>query len=74
MSVDQSSPPKSPRPRTLFPGLADKSWFDRINEHAKERDLILKHYIVSSGIHELIKACPIHDAFRQVFASKFIYM
>lgn len=58
----------------LFPGLADKSWFDRINAHAAERGLVLEHYIVSSGIHEMIEGCVIRDAFRQVFASKFIYV
>lgn len=58
----------------LFPGLADKSWFDRINAHAAERGLVLEHYIVSSGIHEMIEGCIIRDAFRQVFASKFIYV
>lgn len=57
----------------LFPGLADKSWFERINAHAAERRLVLEHYIVSSGIHEMIEGCAIRDAFRQVFASKFIY-
>ena len=58
----------------LFPGLADKSWFNRINEHATERGLALEHYIVSSGIHEMIEGCIIHDVFRQIFASKFIYI
>lgn len=58
----------------LFPGLADKSWFARINAHAAERGLVLEHYIVSSGIHEMIEGCAIRDAFRQVFASKFIYV
>lgn len=58
----------------LFPGLADKSWFKRINHHAEERGLALEHYIVSSGIHEMIDGCAIRDAFRQVFASKFIYI
>ena len=57
----------------LFPGLADKSWFDRINCHADQRGLDLEHYIVSSGIHEMIEGCPLRDAFRRVFASKFIY-
>ncbi len=57
----------------LFPGLADKSWFHRINEHADDRGLALEHYVVSSGIHEMIEGCSIRDAFRQVFASKFIY-
>lgn len=58
----------------LFPGLEDKSWFDRINKHAVERGLLLEHYIVSSGIHEMIEGCAIRDAFRQIFASKFIYV
>jgi phosphoserine phosphatase len=58
----------------LFPGLADKSWFDRIDKHAEERGLILEHYIVSSGIHEMIEGCAIRSAFCQVFASKFIYV
>lgn len=58
----------------LFPGLADKSWFNRINAHAAERGLVLEHYIVSSGIHEMIEGCAIRNAFRQVFASKFIYV
>jgi hypothetical protein len=58
----------------LFPGLADKSWFERINAHAKQRGLALEHYIVSSGIEEMIQGCAIRDAFGQVFASKFIYV
>ena len=58
----------------LFPGLSDRSWFERINQHAAARGLVLEHYIVSSGIHEMIDGCSIRDAFRQVFASKFIYV
>lgn len=58
----------------LFPGLSDWSWFERINQHAAARDLALEHYILSSGIHEMIEGCAIRDAFHQVFASKFIYV
>ena len=58
----------------LFPGLANGAWFDRINAHAAKRGLALEHYIISSGIHEMIDGCPIRDAFTQVFASKFIYV
>ena len=58
----------------FFPGLSDRSWFERINEHAAARDLTLEHYIVSSGIYEMIDGCAIRDAFQQVFASKFIYL
>ncbi|MCY3874699.1 MAG: HAD family hydrolase [Rhodobacteraceae bacterium] len=57
----------------LFDGLADRSWFDRINKHANGLGLSLEHYIVSSGIEEMIEGCRIRDAFTSVFASKFHY-
>ena len=58
----------------LFPGLEDRSWFNRINEHGEKCGLAIEHYIVSSGIHEMIDGCSIRDAFRHVFASKFIFV
>lgn len=57
----------------LFPGLENSAWFGRINDHAAEHGLGLEHYIVSSGIHEMIEGCSIRGAFKQIFASKFIY-
>ena len=58
----------------LFPGLSDRAWFRRLDEHAAGRGLELEHYIVSSGIQEMILGCPIQDAFKRIFASKFIYV
>ena len=57
----------------LFPGLADRSWFTRINEFGQSCGLSIEHYIISSGIDEMISGCPIYDAFRHVFASRYIY-
>ena len=57
----------------LFPGLADKSWFRRMNAHAAACGLALEHYIISSGVEEMIRGCAIVDQFRDVFASKYIY-
>ena len=57
----------------LFDGLADRSWFDRMDEHASGLGLTLEHHIVSSGIEEMIDGCRIRDAFTNVFASKFYY-
>lgn len=57
----------------LFPGLSEKAWFNRINHFGSEKGLGIEHYIISSGIEEMIRGCPIHDAFHHVFASKFIY-
>ena len=57
----------------LFPGLADGSWFSRMNCFAAEKGLRLEHYIVSSGTDEMIMGCPISGQFTRVFASRFIY-
>jgi len=55
----------------LFDGV--ETWFDRINAYAILRRLALEHYVVSSGIQEMIEGCGIFDHFSQVYASKFIY-
>lgn len=55
----------------LFEGVED--WFDRINEYAVGIDLSLEHYIISSGIQEMIEGCKIADKFTHIFASKFLY-
>ena len=61
------------REAPLFAGLSDQAWFNRMNEFASALGLSLEHYIISSGIHEMIRGCVIYDAFKHVFASKFIY-
>jgi hypothetical protein len=61
------------RDADLFPGLRDGSWFERMNSFASDNGLALEHYVVSSGLLEMIMGCPISSHFKQVFASKFIY-
>jgi hypothetical protein len=55
----------------LFKGVP--GWFDRINSHAQERGLMLEHYVVSSGNHEIIRGSKIFHRFEKVYASRFIY-
>lgn len=57
----------------LFDGLADKSWFQRLNAFASARGLTLEHYILSSGTQEMIEGSLIADQFRGIFASRYIY-
>jgi phosphoserine phosphatase len=57
----------------LFNGLIDLQWFTRINAFAAQYGLDLQHYIVSSGIEEMIRGCSIQSVFHQVYASKYIY-
>jgi phosphoserine phosphatase len=57
----------------LFPGIVDGSWFDRIDAFAAQYGLTLRHYIISSGLKEMIEGCPIADRFTHVFASSYVY-
>lgn len=57
----------------LFSGLENQRWFKRINEFAGKLNLELQHYIVSSGIEEMIQGCSIQSAFQKIYASKYIY-
>ncbi|NMJ43601.1 haloacid dehalogenase-like hydrolase [Roseomonas sp. JC162] len=56
---------------TLFPGV--ETWFDRIDAAASVRGLAVEHYVISSGLRELIEGTSIRKHFRAVFASGFLY-
>jgi phosphoserine phosphatase len=55
----------------VFEGL--DTWFERVDGHAASLGIALEHYVVSSGIHEMIEGSPIARRFRRVFASRFLY-
>ena len=55
----------------LFPGVLE--WFDRINEYGKRLGFEIEHYIISSGLKEIIEGSKIGDKFKCIFASEFFY-
>lgn len=55
----------------LFPGV--KEWFKRIDAYAKTKGVRLEHYIISSGIREMVDGTPIRKAFKKVYASGFVF-
>ena len=55
----------------FFPGV--ESWFDRISEFGKECGVEIEHYIISSGLKEIIEGCPICHKFKEVYACEFHY-
>lgn len=57
----------------LFPGVAE--WFERIREYGKEHNVIVEHYIISSGLKEMIEGTEIakNGAFEKIYASSFYY-
>lgn len=48
-------------------------WFDRINTYGRERNITVEHYIISSGLKEIIEGSKIQDAFRKIYACEFHY-
>ena len=55
----------------FFPGVED--WFDRINLIGKELGITVEHYIISSGLHEIIEGSSIYNKFKEVFACEYLY-
>ena len=55
----------------FFPGV--ESWFDRINKIGEELGVQVEHYIISSGLKEIIEGSRIAKAFKAVFAASFVY-
>lgn len=57
----------------LFPGAED--WFERIRAYGAEHGVIVEHYIISSGLKEMIEGTSVakNGAFEQVYASSFLY-
>lgn len=55
----------------LYDGVL--GWFDRINLYAKKNNVRIDHFIVSSGIREMIEGTPIAKNFKSIFASGFWY-
>ena len=55
----------------LFPGV--EKWFARINDYADKRGVALEHYIISSGLKEMVEGTSIAPYFKEIFASSFMY-
>lgn len=55
----------------LFPGVLD--WFDRINKFGLDHGVEVEHYIISSGLKEIIEGSAIADKFKEIYACEFHY-
>ena len=55
----------------LFKGVED--WFDRINEFGRANGMQIEHYVISSGMKEIIEGTTISECFKSIFACEFLY-
>lgn len=56
---------------SLFPGVKD--WFDRITKFGELLGVEVEHYVISSGLREIIEGSEIADCFKEVYACEFFY-
>lgn len=57
----------------LFPGV--ETWFKRIRDYAKSHNIIIEHYIISSGLKEMIEGTIMakRGEFEKIYASSFYF-
>ena len=57
-----------------FPGV--DTWFERINAHVKQQSngkIKVRHYIISSGLKEILDGITIHKHFARMFGSEYYF-
>lgn len=50
-----------------------KTWFKRINDYGNSLGVEVEHYILSSGLKEIIEGTPIAKYFKHIYACEFRY-
>ena len=56
---------------SFFPGVMD--WFRRIDHYGSLLGVQVEHYVISSGLREIIDGSAIAGAFKEIYASEFYY-
>ena len=55
----------------FYPGV--ETWFDRMGAFGREQGVDVRHFIISSGLREIIEGSSIYKYFAEVFACEFLY-
>lgn len=55
----------------LFPGV--EGWFERINAYGASQNIEVQHFIISSGLREMLEGISIYPHFTKVYASGYMY-
>lgn len=54
-----------------LPGV--EGWFSRIDRYAREAGVEVEHYVLSSGLKEIIEGTSIAKYFKRIYACEFLY-
>lgn len=55
----------------LYPGV--DTWFTRVNQYGQEKGVTVEHYIISSGLKEMIEGTKVAQYFKKIYASSFYF-
>lgn len=55
----------------LYKGV--DTWFIRMNQYAARKGIELQHYIISSGLKEIIEGSSVAPFFTRIYASSYLY-
>ncbi len=55
----------------LFPGV--EQWFERIRRYGAQQGVQVEHYIISSGLKEMIEGTVVARQFAKIYASSFYF-
>ena len=50
-----------------------EDWFERLNKYGALFGAQVEHYVISSGLREIIDGSAIAGAFKEIYASEFLY-
>lgn len=71
ISLDRDTLVKNGKDIELYKGV--REWFDRVNQYGALIGVSVEHYIISSGLKEIIEGSGISDKFKEIFACEFYY-
>ncbi|MDX9916078.1 MAG: haloacid dehalogenase-like hydrolase [Sphaerochaeta sp.] len=81
LMLDESRRQQKPIRRSDFVALGSQleffsgveGWFDLVNEAGEALRLAVQHFIISSGLKEIIEGSKIGDRFERIYACEYLY-
>ena len=71
MSIHRSDFVELGKALKFYSGVTE--WFERINKFGEEQGVKIEHYIISSGLREIIEGSSIYKEFTDIFACEYLY-
>ncbi|MBQ3418056.1 MAG: haloacid dehalogenase-like hydrolase [Ruminococcus sp.] len=71
LPITRESLQKNGESIVLYDGVKD--WFERVNLYGAAQGVQVEHYVISSGLKEIIEGSGIADKFKKIYACEFLY-